>query len=466
MSATALPLPVWIAPRRTAIARFTLLLFVWLLPFHSLAMAALVGSGAGFGRVRTVAAWKELAIALLLAWVAGRALLGRGPGVRVAMTDLLIGGLLGIATVFLLLENPLLRAGIPVGAELYGFRDTVFFMLLYYVGRGMPELAEETLVLRHLFLMAVVISIVGILERTFITPDMLVLLGVASYMNDFLSMSAFTEGNEWGLPQNYWSILGGVAVRRAGSVFLHSQGFALPFLLLMPAATVWTLSSGRRRPAVARVGYALLWAGLLVSITRMTIAVCLIQVALYYVMVRRPEWAIGSVVAALAAFGIAMAVVPGLTTFVWETLTWQTPSSASHAKDWSRGLVAYLEQPWGHGLGTSEHVAIRFGLPPVSADNLFLAYATQLGVLGLAAIISVLTAVLVTGWRVFRIAATDDHRLFGAAIALAALGVLLNGVTSLVFSSNLLAYLFFLLAGVAVTLSQSHRAAPRERPAR
>ena len=456
MSATALPWPAWARPPQSGIASTAILLFVWLLPFHALLIAALVGSGAApFDTIRMIAAWKELALLMLVVWAAARAVLGRGPGVAVTAVDWLVAGLISLAVVFLFVENTLLRLGIPAGMALYGFRDTVFFMLLYFVGRGTPELAVNGTVLRHIFLMGVVISVIGIVERIFVTPDMLVLLGVASYINDFLGMSAFTEGNEWGLPQNYWSILGGAAVQRAGSVFLHSQGFALPFLLLMPAAMAWGLGRRRHRPALIRMGYVVLWAGLLVTITRMTILTCFVQVALFYAMIRRPDWALGSVVAALAAFGAAMALVPGLATFVWDTLTWQTGSSVSHVKDWTKGLIAFLEQPWGYGLGASEAVAIRFGLPPISADNLFLAYGTQLGVLGLAGVVAALLAILNTGWRVFRTADDEDLRRFGAAVALAALGILLNGSTSSIFSSTLLAYLFFLLAGATVSIAQT-----------
>jgi hypothetical protein len=464
MSATALPLPAWPRVRRNALATTALVLFVWLLPFHSLLVAMLVGSRAlPFETIRTVAAWKEFAIALLFAWVAVRALLGRGPRVSVSATDVLVAMTIGLGALFLLVENPLFRAGIPGGAELYGFRDTVFFLTLYFVGRAAPELAEDALVLRHLFLMAVMISVIGLLERIFVTPEMLVLLGVASYVNDFLGMSAFTEGTVWGLPQNYWTIMGGVAIQRAGSVFLHSQGFALPFLLLMPVATAWAFGRKRRYPVLARLGYAVVWAGLLVTITRMTIVVCAIQVVLYFVMVRRRGWAVGTVIAVLAVFGVAITFVPGLRIFVWETLTWQTGSSESHVKDWTRGLIAFLEQPWGHGLGTAEHVAVRFGLPPVSADNLFLAYATQLGVLGLGGVVAALLAIMASAWGVFRAVTDENLRQLGAVVTLATLGIILNGSTSLVFSSNLLAYLFFLTAGLVVTVRQREIAAHRER---
>lgn len=459
MTAAVLPLPSERKAGLPAVAVTALILFLWLLPFHSLIIALLFGVvGLGEGTVRAIAAWKEATIVALLGWVIVRALTGRGRGSPVAAPDIALAALLAIALLTVVTANALLRADIPGGALLYGFRDSAFFMTLYFVGRATPEIAESERVLRHAFLIALVVSSIGILERIFVSPDMLVLFGVAAYMNDFLGMSAYTVGNEWGLPHNYWSTLGGVQVRRAGSVFLHSQGFALPFLLLMPAATVWALNRRASHAVLVRIAYAVIWLGLLLTLTRVTILICMLQVALYFAMFRKPEWAVGSAVAGGALFALALALVPGLLPFVWETLTWQTGSSASHLQDWGEGLVAFLEQPWGNGLGTTDAVAVRFLRDPLSADNMYLSYGVQLGIAGLAAFTCLLFGILAKALKAFRAGATDIQRRFGAVVTLAALGVMMNGITSIVFSSVMLAYLFFLFAGAVVTIAQRQSA--------
>ncbi|HJP61607.1 MAG TPA: O-antigen ligase family protein [Gemmatimonadaceae bacterium] len=452
MTVSALRFPIIATFRAPRISRVALILFFWLLPFHSLIIALLFGYfGVSANLARAIAAWKEAAIVVLLFWVIIRSLSGRGRQTAVISTDIAVGGLLVLAIVSLLIADPLFHASIPVGAELYGFRDSFFFMLLYFIGRSMPELAESETVIKHSYYLALIVSVVGIVERIFVTPDMLVLLGVASYMNDFLGLAAYTSNNVYGLPANYWTDMGGVAVRRSGSVFLHSQGFALPFLFLMPAASAWALSRKRSHPHVVRFGYVLIWAGLLTSITRMTTVICVIQVVLFYLMMRRPEWALGSVATALGAIAITVVVVPGLMHFVWETLSWQTGSNASHARDWGAGLLAVLEQPWGHGVGTTDSAPLRFLREPLSADSMYLSYGVQLGVLGLFTFLAMIGGILAASWRGAWTAVTDTRRRFFAVIALAGLGIFLNGVTSVVFSSNLFAYVFFLCAGAAMT---------------
>ena len=456
MTVTALRFPATAtrvsAPR---ISRVALILFLWVLSFHSLVIALLFGYfGVSAGVARTIAAWKEAAIVMFLFWVVIRTLSGRGRNTPIMAPDFAVTALIVLAVVSVTVADPVFHARIPVGAELYGFRDGFFFLLLYYVGRSMPELAESEILMKHAFFIALVISVVGILERIFITPDMLVVLGVASYVNDFLGLAAYTSNNAWGLPANYWTDMGGVAVRRSGSVFLHSQGFALPFLFLMPAASAWALNQRRSHPHLVRLGYALIWGGLLTSITRVTTIICVVQVVLFYLMVRRPEWAFGSMVTALAAIAVTVLVVPGLMHFAWETLSWQTGSSTTHLRDWGEGALAFFEQPWGHGVGTTDAAPLRFLRLPLTSDNMYLSYGVQLGVTGLLAFIAMLGSILVISWRSAWIAATETRRRFFAVVALTSLGIFLNGVTSVVFSSNLLAYVFFLCAGAAMTAAQ------------
>jgi hypothetical protein len=458
MTTTALPLPRTTSVRLPRVARTALILFMWLLPFHALIIALLFGYfGVNMDTVRMLAAWKETAVVVLVAWVALRSLSGSGPRAQLMASDIAVTALIGIAAVFALLEDPLFLASIPGAAVLYGFRDSIFFMLLYYVGRSTPEIAETDTILRHAYLIALVVSVIGILERIFVSPDMLVLLGVAAYMNDFLGLSAYTAGNDYGLPQNYFSILGGVWVRRSGSVFLHSQGFAVPFLFLMPAATAWVLNKRGKHPWLARVGYALIWGGLLVTLTRMTTIVCLLQVVIFYLIFRRPEWSLGAILTTIALGVVAMVVVPNLLHFVWETLSWQSGSSTSHLKDWQRGLIAFFERPWGNGLGTTDAAPVKSYREPLSADNMYLTYAVQLGLAGIIAFVGVLLTILGVSWRLAWSNVSDVQRRVAAVIALTTIGIIINGATSFVFSSNLLAYVFFWLAGAIVTVGQRQR---------
>ena len=438
-----------------ALVALPIALLLWVLPFHAVTIAFFFGVlRTGMQATMIMASWKEAVAVVLVTIVVVRSALSRGPGVAIFSPDVAITGLIALAVLFAIVENPLFGASIPPKVELFGFRSSVFFMLLYYFGRGVPEIAERPTYIKHLFRVAVLVAAIGILERIFVSPRMLVAMGAASYMSDFLGLTVSTAGNDWGLPSNYWSVLGRHPVRRAGSVFLGGQAFALPFLLLMPAATAWVFGRSKRLKVWSLAGYAVIWAGLLVSITRTTIIVCALQVVVYFLISRRPTRVVGAALTALAIFLVALIVVPGLATFVLQTATFQTASSYSHIFDWRSGIVAFLQQPWGHGLGSSDQVAARFGRTPLTADNMFLGYAVDLGLAGLVFYLAVLFTIGYFTWRLFKNAPNAGIRMVAATVLLTTAGIALNGTSSSPFNSVFLAYNFFILAGAAISAYQ------------
>ena len=434
-----------------------LFIFVWLLPFHILVMAWLFGGlGVPGPVVRLVAAWKEGLIALLVVATICRAVMGRGPHTSVQWLDLAVGGLWLLALVYFVGAGVWFGLDLPIGARLYGLRDAAYFSLLYFVGRATPEVMRDGRVLKALFLVGVITSAIAVLERIFVGPEALVLLGTAAYFEDFLGATLFTAGNPFGLPANYWVMIGGRLVQRAGSTYLSSQGFAIPFLVIVPAATAWLLA--KRRPAVAWLGYAALWSGLLLSITRMTIVACLLQAAAIAATRRRWELITAAGIAVTVASGVALVAVPGLAAYVVETLTWQSASSLTHVGDWTEGMENALRYPLGAGVGVADQAAVRFGLNPLAGDNQYLKYAVELGVLGLGLHLATLVGALivgVTGARGGRL----DQADYGIVVTATAGGILLNAVTAGVFNSMVLSYTFFWLLGSLVSANAAnHRA--------
>src|SRR5687768_11196152 len=127
-------------PRKTFFSGIALPVFSWGLPFHSLMVAVLFGAiGFQADTVRMLAAWKEIAVLGLIAFVVFRAITGKGPRVAITWIDLTVGGLLFIAFAFFVAGHAWLRIELPPGAAIYGIRDIAFFLLLYFVGRASPE---------------------------------------------------------------------------------------------------------------------------------------------------------------------------------------------------------------------------------------------------------------------------------------------------------------------------------------
>jgi hypothetical protein len=434
-----------------------LALYTWLLPFHVLVVAVLFGGlGVPEPIVRGVAAWKEISVVLVVACVAVRTLAGRGAAGAFCWVDFAAGAFILLNLAYFVGQNVLFETRVALMPQLYGLRDSAFFTVLYFVGRATPEVAEGDRVLRRLFLVGVVTSVIAILERLFVPPELLVLLGATRYYQEFLGIGAITNNNDYGLIAMYWTQMGSVQVRRAASVYLVTMSFAVVFLLVIPAATVW-LRTRQNRPlldrAVGWLGYALVWTGLLLSITRMSILTCLFQIALIAVLTRSPRMLTGMATTGVVLFLIALAAVPRLPAFVWQTLTWQTGSSESHLAGWLTGLQSAVRNPLGHGLGTGD-LAARFGGAALSSDNVYLKYAVEIGFVGLLLHLLLLAGFVVSSWRLYQRGAADASRRFGLFVLVATVGVAANGLTTVIYNTPMLSYLFFWMAGAAVTLSQ------------
>src|SRR5207247_4366908 len=125
----------------------------------------------------------------------------------------------------------------------------------------------------------------------------------------------------------------------------------------------------------------------------------------------------------VAGLGLALAIVPDLATFVWETLMWQTGSSQSHLTDWGAALANLPAHPLGAGLGSADFVAARFGVTALAADNQYLKYAVELGVLGLTLHVLVLGGIGAAGLHAWRHAALSFQRNTGLLVTVAVLGI-------------------------------------------
>lgn len=445
-AAVAAPLAAGTAGGRT----FRIL--AWGLALHIVAMAMLFGFfGLPMAVVRAMAAWKELFAVIALLVVCVRAALGRTPPVTPNTADVAVLVLVALALLHVVASAGGWGAPSSLALVGLGVRDTVLCFALYAVGRATPGVATDGRAFRTLLIIGAVTSLIAVIERLVVTPERLVLLGVASYFNDFLGLGATTTTNVFGLPDNYWTYVGGRLVQRAGSVYLSSQGFAIPFLVIIPAATVWLFGDPRRRRVCTLVAYLLCWTGLLLSVTRMTTIACLLQILVIVLLMRRPAPLVALGAAGALSVAALVLAVPGLGWYLWDTLTWQTSSNASHAKDFASGVAALGAHPFGNGLATADATALRMGLIPLTADNLFLKYGVELGIPALLALCAWLAALLWRGASSALGEAAPERQALGAFLAACALGIAVNGTTAVVTSSLQVAYLFCWLAGSALT---------------
>lgn len=425
--------------------------FIWLLPFHIVVMAGLFAlAGVPAAIVRALATWKELLVLVLVVVVAAASLAGRRSRMTPRAPDLAVGGFGFVALSYLIGSQAWFAADLPIGAQVLGWRDAVFFTLLYFVGRATPAVARDPRTLRALVVVGVVTTVIAIAERLVVTPEALVVLGVSQYVQDYLGLTITTIHNPFGLPDNYWTGIGNRLVQRAGSTYLSSQGFAIPFLIILPAATLAAVRAERWR-AAAWAAVGLSWIGLLLTITRMTIVSCAFQSLALLAMFRRWGVAVTGMLLVTVALATAFLTVPGLGSFARETVTFESASSLSHLDDWREGVTQLGQHPLGVGLGAGGLTAARFGLPAVATDSQYFKYSVELGILGLAFYLATLATLLAAAGRAYTSSRSSMLRTYAALTTVTVLGIALNGLTTVPLYQPVLTYPFFWIAGAVVS---------------
>jgi hypothetical protein len=199
------------------------------------------------------------------------------------------------------------------------------------------------------------------------------------------------------------------------------------------------------------IWFAIITAGLLLTVTRQTIFIAIVQLVLFASFRKRPVWAVGALALMACVFITAMFTINGFPAFVWGTLSFQESSTVSHVNDWVKGLVVFAEHPWGSGIGTADQSAVRAGLKHLTGDDLYLKYAVELGVAGLAFFVLILVSFAITGIRLYRRGLNLSEQRLGMTMWLATIGIAVNGITAVVFNSISLGWIFFWLAGAAAT---------------
>jgi hypothetical protein len=425
-------------------------LVVWGLSIHVLAIALLYGPiGLSAGLVRAIAGWKELILLILLATTLWR--IGRERWLSaLTLPDVAAGALVLWIVTRGVVDYAHPNGGPPAVIFGYGARDLAQPLLLYAIGRATPGVATDPALLGRLTTIAVLATIVGIIELL-LPIEVLVAAGIPRYFTEFLGVPGITDPYRYNLPNSYFTDLGATSVRRAGSVFLNGQGLAAALLLLIPAAQVRAMFATSARSVLTWGVVGLLWIGLLLSVTRMTTAAVAVESVLLLLLAGRVG-AVGAIAAAFTTLTATLVIASrDVRFFLWRTLTFETQSSRSHLADWQDGLEAMWEHPLGAGLATADITAERFGRTPLAADNLYFKYGVELGIPGLLLFVVFLIGVLAAAVQWSRRRAGDERAqqagLYAAAITV---GVIVNGATAVVTNVPFVTYIWGWIAGAVV----------------
>ena len=405
-----------------------LLVFLWLLPVYQLSLVLLYNFTGSNLLVAAVQPWKEaLALgALLLAAVYTLLFVRR---LRIQRLDVLMLLYLGLNLLYLLLPW-----GNPFVARLYGFRALTFLVIIYFAGRSVPLAPRrQAQIVYSLLLLGLLTGLAALIDRFLLPIDWPARIGLGNYLSRVANLAQDVSAvGPLGLPWTYWTA--GME-RRSSAFFANPLDLAASVHLTGVAALVVAATTrlGTWRGLLARVVFVLAGLALVLSISRMSMAIFALECLLVTILLRKQRLTLLFIAA--GCFGFAGLMLTDFRAFIWETLTFRNPSAVGHLLEWQEGLFAMLRAPLGLGPGTSGLVGARLGTQ-VGGENQYVTIGVQLGVLGLLLYLALQVTAVGAALHVFR-------RTTGVTRVLALVaGVSRVGIALVAFTADLETYVF------------------------
>lgn len=430
--------------------RLALVVLILGLAVHNLVMAELWDAGVRGSSLDVVAAWKDV----LLAGALTVALLAAGNLPSWLWADRLALVYTGLVLLYWLLPQSWLGDGAATQrGQLFAARHDLIPVAAYFLGRllVLTPVAWRRLALA-LVTVALVVTAWGLADVYLVPLQRWRDSGVPGWFGEQLGL-VYNAGLS-GLPENWVLDTGDEQnpIRRLGSTFLSplATAYVLVIILLYLVA--------RRRPWWVALVAGVAYVGLLWTHTRaayLALALGLVVLAIAQRRLLPLALAAASLIVGVG-FVKAFPTIGPSTSYTRQELeilrkqgqqnpgvdndplTGGDASTSSHWRSLREGVRVVIRHPQGYGLGNAGVNASRTGVEIKVGESTYTEIGVDTGILGLAAFVAWLLAVLLGLWR-------RSAWLSAAWVAMLAIGVQTD-----VIGVHWIAYVLFALAGVAI----------------
>jgi hypothetical protein len=433
-------------------------LLIWHRPFASIFLLAVLGPIHEFlmllifrvvgatALLKAAQLWKELIVIVLVVKGLDLALHRRkAPTLHLIDLGIVVFFLYGAVYLF----SPLIVPDNTLINRVYGLRADAFFLLAYFVGRGIPLTSPQVRRILSAFIaMAVLIAFVAALQFAFPGPS-------NAAFNE-LGLNAFLvseRGNEAATQLvNYREDVGAVLLPRAASLVLSTLALAFYTLLAAPLAVGLFSTLLRGRNPVVFNFVALVAVGTtLMTVTRS--AIIAMAPALTVLALRSGRYVRLLLFAVEAAaivlvVGLALGVTPHLITQIFSL---SEGSAVSHQHALADSITILKADPFGRGLGTAGGTGQLFvGANNITSEDWYLQIATEIGIIP-----AVIFALILIGFglmAVVQYGRLHDPWLKGLCLGMigAAAGFFVEGFGLHAWEAQPISIVFWLFAGLVV----------------
>lgn len=387
--------------------------------------------------------WKDLLILLLAVRTVDDIVLRRRP--KLHYVDVLVAALLVMSALYLIYPGQ--TTPISFVDRLIGFRADTWFLVAYFVGRGLVlERRHVRTLLTWLIPGTVLVDVIAFAQV--LAPNwfnnLFNKLGYAAFIS---TQSLFGDADVIRMRG-----IGGANLPRASSLLLGDLALAFfsIFAIAVGAALLLTARSSRERWRYGAFT-VLAFVGMVLTITRSAVIAGVVML-LFMALVTRVWRHIGLVLGALAIAALVALVTGFIPISALGALA--NPHEASiqaHGGAIQSGLTVLGQNPFGLGLGTTGTIGQRvFGTAAITTENWYLAIALELGVVPSLLFIAASIGVGIEAFLSFRKVKDLALRRLSLVVLGGSLGYLVLGNMLSVWEVPVLSMAFWLLAGIAV----------------
>lgn len=367
---------------------FMLVMVVWRWPILGMTALIVVGTIHSFLMVlvfhfsqstmilRIAQIWKEVVVVVLLAKVLETALQRRSMP-KLHFLDLGIFLFLAWGAFYLLYPSTLEEA--TLFSKVLGLRADAFFLLAYFVGRGIPISKRQIRVLVISFgLTAFIVALLAGLQ--FIAPVPTNAFFERIGFSQYMQVQRGDQAVQFVVRER---VISGARIPRASSFFLSDLALAFYTLLAVPmAASIFFNLVELKRKVVA---YLLILATSVTSVLTVTRSALIALVPALAAQVVRGRKLLLAFLVVIQIMVILLLVIyfmditPDLLRDIF------SPGEASvqgHISALEQSVEVIIEEPLGRGLGTAGQIAQRFTPQGgITNESWYLQIATEMGVL-------------------------------------------------------------------------------------
>lgn len=359
---------------------------------------------------------------------------------------------------------------LPIGEEglvnrLMALKSISFYIIVYFAGRFIdPKTVYINKYFSYIIVLTIAAAAVLLVEVAAKTP-LQFNSGYFDYSYYFFNLEA---SGDYGLQVAFNSDSG---YTRFASFFTSPLEHACATLLAL-AIIAGLYTNDQNKFNINEIGIVALGAtvlSILFALSRAPLASYFIMIYVYSLITKR-KFIVNTI---HIAFGLAAIYIiylfaqfennhSGIIAVVLNTIDFSDPSSVGHLVQWTAGVLAIIQHPFGLGLGSSGRVAASIN-ENIGGENQFIIIGVQAGLIALILYLLIFVMFVRISYKWLPLLKGKERKVC-MTVFLIKIGFFISTLTSEIESSTYLSYMNWFLSGLLINMIMQVKTVSQPKP--